>query len=140
METLFAGSYVTVAGEVRVGDYVEFDTAQEGLATDIGRRTAWIWMHQNTIAVVLNMPLAESIITRGRLAEPFVRFIRAFGEFSLNFTLICRVRELVDHFLVQHELRKRIFRRFRKEGVEIPFPIRTVYIRDAREAKETLGT
>lgn len=53
--------------------------------------------------------------------EPFVRFIPGFGDFSLNFTLTCYVRRFVDQFLVQHELRKRIFKRFEKEGIQIPF-------------------
>lgn len=67
----------------------------------------------------------------GLLAEPapFVRFIPGFGDPSLNFTLICQVKEFVDQYFAQHELRKRIFKRFREEGVEIPFPIRTVYLR-----------
>lgn len=59
---------------------------------------------------------------------PFVRFIPGFGDFSLNFTLICQVQEFTDQFLAQHELRKRILKRFRREGIEIPFPIRTVYM------------
>jgi small-conductance mechanosensitive channel len=59
---------------------------------------------------------------------PFVRFIPGFGESSLDFTLICQVGEFVDQYLVQHELRKRILRRFRAEGIEIPFPHRTVYM------------
>ncbi|MBI2369317.1 MAG: mechanosensitive ion channel family protein [Deltaproteobacteria bacterium] len=71
----------------------------------------------------------------GLLADPppFVRFIPGFGQSSLDFTLICQVREFVDQYPVQHELRKRIFRRFREEGIEIPFPIRTVYLRGDQE-------
>ncbi len=67
----------------------------------------------------------------GLLAEPapFVRFIPGFGDSSLDFTLICQVKEFTDQYLVQHELRKRIFRRFTEEGVEIPFPQRTVYLK-----------
>ncbi len=67
----------------------------------------------------------------GLLADPppFVRFIPGFGDFSLDFTLICQVSEFVDQYLVQHELRKRIFRRFKDEGIEIPFPIRTVHLK-----------
>lgn len=61
--------------------------------------------------------------------EPMVRFIPGFGESSLDFTLICQVREFVDQYRVQHELRKRIFQRFKEEGIEIPFPQRTVYLR-----------
>ncbi|MBI4482317.1 MAG: mechanosensitive ion channel family protein [Acidobacteria bacterium] len=75
----------------------------------------------------------------GLLAEPapFVRFIPGFGDSSLNFTLICQVAEFVDQYLVQHELRKRIFARFQREGIEIPFPIRTVYLRTKEEAGGT---
>jgi small-conductance mechanosensitive channel len=64
---------------------------------------------------------------------PFVRFIPGFGESSLDFTLICQVKEVVDQYLAQHELRKRIFKRFRQEGIEIPFPIRTVYLKRDHE-------
>ena len=61
--------------------------------------------------------------------EPFVRFIPGFGESSIDFTLICQVREFVDQYPVQHELRKRIFKRFNEEGIEIPFPQRTVHLK-----------
>src|SRR3990170_4879771 len=64
---------------------------------------------------------------------PFVRFIPGFGDSSLNFTLICQIAEYVDQYLVQHELRKRIFKRFKEEGIEIPFPIRTVYLKQTKE-------
>jgi len=69
--------------------------------------------------------------------EPFVRFIPGFGDSSLDFTLICQVREFVDQYLVQHELRKRIFRRFQEEGIEIPFPHRTVYLRKEKEREKS---
>ncbi|MFB3915282.1 MAG: mechanosensitive ion channel family protein [Terriglobales bacterium] len=59
---------------------------------------------------------------------PFVRFIPGFGDSSLNFTLICRVNTFVDQYLVQHELRKCIFTRFRQEGIVIPFPQRDVHL------------
>jgi len=64
--------------------------------------------------------------------EPFVRFIPGFGESSLDFTLICQVKEFVDQYYAQHELRKRIFKRFKEEGIEIPFPHRTVYLREEK--------
>ena len=68
--------------------------------------------------------------------EPFVRFIPGFGDSSLDFTLIYQVNEFTDQYLVQHELRKRIFERFRKEGIEIPFPHRTVYLREEKDWKK----
>ena len=69
-------------------------------------------------------------------SEPFVRFIPGFGESSLDFTLICQVQEFVDQYPVQHELRKRIFKRFKEEGIEIPFPHRTVYFREEKDWKK----
>lgn len=68
--------------------------------------------------------------------EPFVRFIPGFGESSLDFTLICQVREFADQYLAQHELRKRIFKRFTEEGIEIPFPHRTVYLKDTGNGRD----
>ena len=68
----------------------------------------------------------------GLLPEPapFVRFIPGFGNSSLDFTLICQVGEFTDQYLVQHELRKRILRRFKAENIEIPYPQRTVHLRN----------
>jgi small-conductance mechanosensitive channel len=59
---------------------------------------------------------------------PLVRFIPGFGQSSLDLTLVVSVREFADQQLVQHELRLRILRRFRAEGIEIPYPSRTVYL------------
>lgn len=64
--------------------------------------------------------------------EPAVRFIPGFGESSLDFTLVCHVREFTDQFPVQHELRKRILKRFREEGIEIPFPHKVVYLKEEK--------
>ncbi len=61
--------------------------------------------------------------------EPMVRFIPGFGDSSLDFTVVCHVREFTDQFVVEHELRKLIFKRFRAEGIEIPFPQRVVHLK-----------
>ncbi len=68
--------------------------------------------------------------------EPLVRFIPGFGDSSLDFTLICHVQEFIDQHPVQHELRKRIFKRFKENSIEIPFPHRTVYLREEKEWKK----
>jgi small-conductance mechanosensitive channel len=67
----------------------------------------------------------------GLLADPApaVRFMPGFGDSSLDFTLVCHVASFIDQFTAQHELRKRILRRLRAEGIAIPFPARTVYLR-----------
>jgi small-conductance mechanosensitive channel len=61
---------------------------------------------------------------------PSARLIPGFGDSALNFSVNCQVAEFTDQFLVQHEMRKRILKRFKKEGIEIPFPTRTVYLKE----------
>ncbi len=66
----------------------------------------------------------------GLLAEPApaVMFDPGFGDSALGFTLLFQVAEFSNQYRVRHELRKRILRRFREEGIGIPFPTRTVYL------------
>jgi len=61
--------------------------------------------------------------------EPFIRY-HTFADFSINFSVILRAKEVVDQYLIKHEFVKRLHQRFRKEGIEIPFPIRTVYMQE----------
>ena len=65
--------------------------------------------------------------------DPVVRLSPGFGESSLDFTLTCQIREFQDQLPVQHELRKRILKRFKQDGIEMPFPQRTVHLRDERQ-------
>jgi len=60
--------------------------------------------------------------------EPFIRY-HTFGDFSINFTVILRAQTYVDRYLVTHEFIKRLHKRYKEEGIEIPFPIRTVYLK-----------
>jgi small-conductance mechanosensitive channel len=61
--------------------------------------------------------------------EPFIRY-HTFSDFSINFTVILRAKEYVGKFLITHEFIKRLHRRYQSDGIEIPFPIRTIYMRD----------
>jgi small-conductance mechanosensitive channel len=173
LSNLFAGFYISVAGQERLGDYIKLNTGEEGYVTDISWRSTTIRALANNLIIVPNAKLAQAIVTNYHLPErrmsliipvgvsygsdpdhvervlleetqkgvgaipgllgepaPAVRFIPGFGDSSLNFSLICQVAEFVDQYLVQHELRKRILKRFQAEGIEIPFPTRTVYLRD----------
>jgi small-conductance mechanosensitive channel len=67
--------------------------------------------------------------------EPTARLIPGFGEYSLEFTLACHVKSFTDQFLVQHELRKRILRRFSAEGIRIPVQVRGVELRSAADGR-----
>ena len=61
--------------------------------------------------------------------EPSVRFLK-FGESTLEFGLYFWVDNFMNQWLVAHELRKQLYRKFAEEGIEIPFPQRTIYIKE----------
>jgi len=60
--------------------------------------------------------------------DPVVRF-HTFGDSSVNFDVRMMVREFESQGPVRHEFLKRLHRRFADEGIEIPFPIRTVMMK-----------
>jgi len=68
--------------------------------------------------------------------DPIVRF-QSFGDSSMNFLVIVRVESFDAQFTVWGEIHHRILERLRREGIEIPFPVRTVYLRGLQP--EALG-
>jgi small-conductance mechanosensitive channel len=64
--------------------------------------------------------------------EPFIRY-HTFDSSSINFTVILRTMDYVSQYLIKHEFVKRLHERYKKEGIVIPFPIRTVYLRQPEE-------
>jgi len=57
--------------------------------------------------------------------EPRLRF-HTFGDSSINLTVFIQVRDFVSGLDVKHEFMKRLHARYRRDGIEIPFPTRTV--------------
>lgn len=69
--------------------------------------------------------------------EPFIRY-HTFGDSSIGFTVIMRGKEFTDQYLLKHEFIKLLHERYKKEGIEIPFPIRTIHLpSDSPEAIKT---
>jgi len=66
--------------------------------------------------------------------EPFIRY-HTFADFSVNFTVILRGREFTDQYLLKHEFIKRLHVRYAAEGIQIPFPIRTVHLQEQRNRR-----
>jgi small-conductance mechanosensitive channel len=60
--------------------------------------------------------------------EPVVR-LQSFGESALNFHVILRVEDFDAQFTAWNTVYLRLFERLRKEGIEIPFPSRSLYLR-----------
>jgi small-conductance mechanosensitive channel len=180
LSNLFAGFYVAVARQIRLGDYVKLNTGEEGYVSDIGWRSTTIRSLNSNMIIVPNAKLAQAIVTNYNLPEkrmsasfqvgvsyrsdpdqvekllleivqagmadipglladpaPAVAFDPGFAECSIGFTVSFTVVEFAAQFGVRNELKKRIFRRFRQDRIEIPFPTRTVYLENPAELTET---
>ena len=55
-------------------------------------------------------------------------FYREFSHFRVEFTVVLRVYEFTDQYLLKHEFIKRLHRRYEEEGIEIPLPVPAVYL------------
>ena len=97
-------------------------------------------------AIVVEEAKAMAGKLPGLLADPapYVELIPGFGAYALNLQLNFTVANYEDQFPAQHELRKRILARFRREGIAIPLPQRDVHVYDGRNqgarASEFVGT
>ncbi|MBI4017240.1 MAG: mechanosensitive ion channel [Candidatus Aenigmarchaeota archaeon] len=58
--------------------------------------------------------------------EPFIRY-HTFGDSNINFTVILRVEQFVDKYLVTHEFIKALKEKYNEEGIEISWPVRKIY-------------
>jgi len=168
LSNLFAGFHITVAKQIRVGDYIKLETGEEGYVVDINWRSTEIKMLPNNIVLIPNDKLNKAIVTNyylpdkemavlvdlgvhyksdlekveritcevaksvmieinGGVAyfEPFIRY-NTFGDSSIKFTVILRVKEFVDQYLIKHEFIKRLHKRYIQEGINIPYPIRAI--------------
>lgn len=67
--------------------------------------------------------------------EPFIRY-STFGDSSIGFSVILRAKEFVDQYLIKHEFIKALQERYKKEGIIIPYPIRTIHYEQIQEKKE----
>jgi small-conductance mechanosensitive channel len=183
LSNAFAGMYITLARQIRKGDYIKTSDNFEGFVKDIGwRNTTIVTMEQNMVFIP-NNKLAQAIVVnhfmpqevmyarltfgvhyktdpdhvervlkrliadvghedyelansheqppgkiRGVMTqpEPLVR-LSAFGEYTLNFTLLFAVNTFDNQFEARHQLMKQLYYRFREEGIAIPMPMHIVY-------------
>ena len=55
----------------------------------------------------------------------------SFGESSINYKVGVQVATYVDRFAIKGEMVNEVYRQFKKRGITIPFPTRTVYLKGA---------
>ncbi|MEW6615079.1 MAG: mechanosensitive ion channel family protein [Thermodesulfobacteriota bacterium] len=87
--------------------------------------------HVEKVTIEVAKEVMEDIVGNELSFEPFIRY-HTFADFSINFTVIMRGREFIDQYILTHELVKKLHKRYKKEGIEIPFPIRTVHMKETK--------
>lgn len=165
LANLFSGFYVSLAGNLRKGDYIRIDGGYEGWVEDIRWRITTIRTLGRNLIVLPNSRLSEAVVTNfsqpespmsvlipvhvsyssdidavervvleevrkgmgsieGLMEEPapVLRLNPGFGEFGLELTLVVHVARYELQFAVTDLIRRRLLNRFRREGIEIPFP------------------
>lgn len=168
LSNFFSGMQLVIDKPIRVGDYIELDSGEQGFVEKIGWRTTWIKMLPNNTVIMPNSLLSESKIinyfypekelsvpvevgvhydsdlehveqvtlevARQVLAEhewgvaeynTFVVF-HTFDSSSINFTVMLRVKEYFNRFFVKSAFIKALHKRYRDEGIVIPYPIRAI--------------
>ncbi|MDF5715107.1 MAG: mechanosensitive ion channel family protein, partial [Rhizonema sp. NSF051] len=66
--------------------------------------------------------------------EPFIRF-QKFGDFSIDFTVYIRLNEFFDIRIARHIFIKKLHKRYKLEGINIPFPTREVYVQGGSNSR-----
>ena len=70
LTNLFAGIHITMARQVRVGDYVKIDSGQEGYVADISWRNTRVRTLSNSLIMIPNTKLSQAIVTNFTLPTP----------------------------------------------------------------------
>jgi small-conductance mechanosensitive channel len=81
-------------------------------------------------AMLLAETMAATGEVKGMLADPapYVLFSPGPGESALVFQVNYSVDQFGDQYFAQSELRKRLFKRLKQEGITMPFPTRTIVL------------
>jgi small-conductance mechanosensitive channel len=67
LANFFAGLFLTLAGQIRIGDYVKLDSGQEGYVIDFSWRSTRLRMLANNLVIVPNAKLAQAIVVNHQL-------------------------------------------------------------------------
>lgn len=69
LSNFFAGFFITLAGQIRVGDFVALESGEQGYVVDFSWRSTRIRMLANNLVVVPNSRLAQAIVVNHHLPE-----------------------------------------------------------------------
>jgi small-conductance mechanosensitive channel len=107
---------------------INYDTPEKELSIlfDVGVSYDSDLEHVEQVTIEVASEVMQEVTGGVPGTTPFIRY-NQFQDFSINFTVIMRGAEFVDQYLIKHEFVKRLHRRYRQEGIVIPFPIQTLH-------------
>lgn len=79
LSNLFAGLQIIATRQIRPGDYLVLESAQEGIVADIAWRTTTLRTLSNNLVIVPNAVLAQAIITNYQLPAEALSVPIEFG-------------------------------------------------------------
>lgn len=170
LENLFSGVQLVVDKPIRVGDFIELDSGEQGFVDKIGWRSTWIRMLPNNVVIMPNSVLSNSkiinyyypekelsvpvevgvhydsdlehvekvtldvareiLISHEWGVDDYNTFVvyHTFDNSSINFTVMLRAKEYFNRFWVRSAFIKALHKRYAKEGIVIPYPIRAINV------------
>ena len=81
------------------------------------------FLHQSDVTIDLQ---SNSMEVHQNHSEPWKVTLIDTGIDTMTGGRIRRAKEYIGQYRLKHELIKRLHKRYKEEGIEIPFPIRTV--------------
>lgn len=79
LSNLFAGIYITLADQIRLGDYIKTSDGYEGYVRDIGWRNTTIEMLELNSIIIPNNKLSQAIVVNYNLPNEIQYLLLTFG-------------------------------------------------------------
>jgi len=73
LSNLFAGVYIILANQIRIGDYIQIGTEVEGFVSDINWRTTTIRKFDANMVIYPNSKLSQAVVTNLNLPDDVLR-------------------------------------------------------------------
>jgi small-conductance mechanosensitive channel len=103
LANFFAGLFITLAGQIRIGDYVKLDSGQEGYVVDFSWRSTRLRMLANNLVIVPNAKLAQAVVVNHHLPSQDLAVLVEVGvDYASDLQHVERVvtevgREVMTH-------------------------------------------
>jgi len=147
LANIFAGLHLILSKQLRIGDYIRLGTIAGANISNFSLPTQNINVsvpvgvaYDSDLTTVerVTIETAKEVLARvdnNPNAEPLVRYTD-FGDSSINFNVILPSSMFDNQGIIKHEFIKALTDRYRTEGIDIPFPIRTIIQEEASETEQ----